>query len=421
MSWFERITRGWARPGRDDAAPTPSSQWTVSGIGFATTGWTLVDSSPASMSWSAPDATLVLTRTPASGASAPIALVEYRNRQRILARSRGEDVVVIEIVPVRQGHVLSSVYKCPSGLGFRYRGVLEFNQETQQFRIESDIGEGGTTGIREAIVNATRASCGEFARGPQNPDGSYQVQGLLIDAYNPAFDQGALNSLSDDDRLDVLFPGHPLSRTRGLLATITASLDLHHDAGVSAAVLETAAIDGPRRQLSLRVVRSLFASFKRFDLLERSLKEELSTSGNTPNLDLATGLVQVGANYHLNGRPGNALPLLTRAESMFVRLLGDEAPPAVVARIHRGAALFKLGRRAEALPLLLRAIKVMESTPVDPAAYMLALATAAQILARQGDGERAAVYAERAKQLMEAVQRPPTSADAGGPRQTEPH
>ena len=78
MSWFEEITRGWARPGRDDAAPTPSTHWTVSGTGFATTGWTLVDSSPTSMSWSS--RTRFSRRHPSCGSGIADAGINWRVR-----------------------------------------------------------------------------------------------------------------------------------------------------------------------------------------------------------------------------------------------------------------------------------------------------------------------------------------------------
>src|SRR5687768_2422583 len=227
MAWLDKLTRRWKRPSDETDRPwppTPPDQWTLSGIRFDTTGWKLVDSSSTTMSWSAPNATLVLSRMDLPLEKLPVPLLEYRNQHRAEARARGEDVVLLETVGVRQGEVLNAVYKRAFGTGFSYRGLVEVHQGAQGFRIESEIGEGGMTGTREAMVNAARISCGEFALGRQNPDGSRQVQGLLIDAYDPAFDEGATNALSDDERLDVLLPAHPLSRTRALLRTIAVSL-----------------------------------------------------------------------------------------------------------------------------------------------------------------------------------------------------
>ena len=168
------------------------------------------------MAWAAPSATLFLTSEPATE-RAPASRVEILNEHRAIARANHEDIVLVDVVRMRCGQVLQAVYKRNAGRGFTYRGLTELQQDGARFRIESEIEEGHTTGVREAMVNAARTSCGEFAVGPAKPDGSRTITGFFHDAYDPAFDEGALNSFTDDERLDVILPHHPLSRTRTLL------------------------------------------------------------------------------------------------------------------------------------------------------------------------------------------------------------
>lgn len=134
--------------------------------------------------------------------------------------------------------------------------------------------------------------------------------------------------------------------------------------------------------------------------LPTTAPEQWTVPGEVPSLELASALMQFGIDRHLNKQAMNAVPALARAESMFVQLSGDDSPQAVLARTHHAVALVKVGRNGQALPLLLRVINVMEKTPVDDATYTLALANAAQLVARKGDAELATKYLDRSRRLM---------------------
>ena len=404
MSWMDKLKRRFARSqgGSDSPPATPRDQWTVSGIYFDTSGWQLTETGPSRMAWTAPAATLVLTSEPASE-RAPASLVDIRNEERASARANEEDIVLIEVAHLSCGQALQAIYKRKSRRGFQYRGVTEVQQRGARFRIESAIDEGHTTGVREAMVGAMIASCGELALGPASADGSRTVIGYFHDAYDPAFDDGAVNSYTDDERLDVITPDHPLSRTRELLRSIAASLTLS-EAGSSAALLHQAVEgdvpSGPRRQLSWPVVRGLYVAANRHDLVEKTLEEELEQLGDAPGLQRATSLMQLGVFRHMRDRPGNALPVLARAEEMFTQLQGEGAASTATARAHHACALFKMGRRSQALPLFINAINVLEKSRPDDATYTLALAHAAQLLAEQGPTELANNYLNRAQRLV---------------------
>jgi hypothetical protein len=158
-------------------------------------------------------------------------------------------------------------------------------------------GRGNFTGTREALVNAVVAQTGELVLGDTKPDGSRTIKGWFQDAYDAAFDAGALNSYTDDERVDPILPAHPLSRTRAWLATLGSTLtSAGGDAG-QALVLEEqpAPARGPRRLLSAAVMRGLYAAINRIDLVEQSLREEIASYGDDPSVRLAGCLLQLAS------------------------------------------------------------------------------------------------------------------------------
>lgn len=409
MSWFNRIFRRRADGQGEDPrpGPTPPERWTVPGVTFDTTGWHLVDADMSRMSWTAPNGRLTLMREEFAAGPPYPTLTDLRNHERDKARGRGEGIVFVDVTTVRSVEVLRAIYKRQDGSGYAYRSVLDVRGRDAQFRIESVMDEGNFTGRREAMVNAMRAQTGDIALGPIQPDGSRALLGHSHDPYDPAFDDTALNAITDDERLDVLMPWHPVSRTRALLDTITGSLRVDPQAfpvRILAMSPRGEELRGPRRQLSYPVLRGLYTAADRFDLAEQALKDELAELGDTPSLRLATCLMQLGTFFHMRDRAGNALPLLSRAEKMFVDLAGHDAPATAMARANHGIALMKIGRRAQALPLLEQAIRVMEKSPPDDSIYILTLAHAAQLLAERGEERTAAEYVSRAQRLMAAQQ-----------------
>ena len=402
MSWFDRIfKRGPSSQEATATVPGPlrPEQWTVPGITFDTSGWQLGEAHASRMSWKAPAGTLTLTREDLPAATPYPSLTDLRNDERAQARAREEDIVQVDVVSIRSVEVLRVICKSRRGSGSVYRLRVEVHGRETCIRIESDIDEGNFTGTREAMVNATRVQAGERVIGPPNPDGSHSIQGFFVDAYDPAFDGGALNSITDDERLDVLLPAHPLSRIRALQETITDSLRISPDISpvrILATSPRSEETRPPRRELSFVVLRHLYGAAERFDLVEAVLQEELAQLGDTPSLDLATVLMQLGIFLHMRDRPGNALPLLSKAERMFLDLTGSDGPGTATARVHHGCALMKLGRRAQSLPLFEQAIPVLEKNRKDDGTYMLALANAAGLLAERGDEQRATEYLSRA-------------------------
>jgi hypothetical protein len=87
--------------------------------------------------------------------------------------------------------------------------------------------ERGVTGERDALVTAQLAERGELeiesAGAPGEPG---KIKHWFQDPYDARYSGAAVYSMSDGDRLDVLFPDHPLSKSRKWLGQIQATLEM---------------------------------------------------------------------------------------------------------------------------------------------------------------------------------------------------
>jgi hypothetical protein len=338
---------------------------------------------------------LTLTKDAVPADHAPATLTALRRQFRAEARARGEDIVLVEVVDTGAGQALQTIYKRRKGLGSEYRGVVEIHQGPHRFRVTTEMDEGNFTGYREALVDALVAETGELVLEDPQPDGSCTIKGWFQDAYEPAFDAGALNSYTDDERVDQFLPAHPLSRTRAWLAMLASTLTSAAAEPGRPLVLEEhpAPARGPRRLLSSTVMRGLYKAVGRMDLVEQSLREEIASCCDDPSLRLAGCLLQLGVVLDRQELSGDALPLLARAEGLFEALAGPDSAECCMAATHHAWVLAKLDRPAEALPRFRRAITKFDS-PEHEMMRMLALAGASDILREreseeeQREGER---------------------------------
>ena len=406
MSWRDWLRKAIGRspPGADDLPPATSpEQWTVPGIFFDTEGWRLESASATAMEWSAPHARLNLTTTDPAATDAAT-LTELRARYRADARSRGEDIVEVERVAAGSGHALSVLIKQRSGMAANYRSTVQVHSGTRRFVIAGEFNEGSYTGTREALVSAAVVStCGLDLGGP-GPDGSRTLRGFLQDAYDPAFDNGALNSYTDDRRVDELLPAHPLSRARRWLAQLERTVALTADASPLSLILDENPPPASRPRLLLRseTMWHLYESANRPDLLKAALADEIASLGNQPNDRAALCWLYRGCLDNKAGHYLDALSSLQKADAMYRALGAEEARPMAEVQTHLGMALRHLGREDEALPRLREAIRLLESHPSEQL-EMLATSQAAAILEGRrspSDQEEARRYVERSMSLL---------------------
>jgi hypothetical protein len=265
------------------------------------------------------------------------------------------------------------------------------------------------TGGREAAVSAQLWSLGEIKVADlENATGPTRIKGWFLDPYDSTHDEDALNSLSDEVRLDPTFPEHPLSKIRAALAIVCASLELHQSSvapeGPIAARLEPSV--GPRRCLTRAALHEIYWALGRNDLLEKELLAELQSadpSGTSEEPNVAKLLVMLGIVQHnLNNVPF-AKTTLERACRIFESTSGPNHRDVAVALVHLGRAQRTLTRFLDARHSLGRAIAILDREPPNAGVHLLsALGLQCDVLANLGSLTQARLVVERAQRMMQA-------------------
>lgn len=200
---------------------TARDRWTIRGVYFDTAGWRLTDASETTMTWEGDfGGTMTLTKDAAvAGTDQRVDVAVARGEHRARAAQRGGGLVSVELVEIPHATTaLEVITKHPHGLGYGFEGrlVVDVNRERYTLQI---AGDEARTGVREAMVNGVRMQLGEIdlaamMSGPVDAGGGRAIPGMKLDPYDSAYDAAATYSASDDPRVDVLVPKHPLAVIR---------------------------------------------------------------------------------------------------------------------------------------------------------------------------------------------------------------
>ena len=112
------------------------------------------------------------------------------------------------------------IYKTQEGTGYLFTGRLSVVYSGFPQNWTAVCGEAGTTGVREAVVAAQMLEAGTLTldeyeeRWAQDP----------YDSEYHGIDRSTLRFISDDESYDSLFPDHPLSRLRRILAQLADAI-----------------------------------------------------------------------------------------------------------------------------------------------------------------------------------------------------
>jgi len=201
----------------------------------------------------------------------------------------------------------------------------------------------------------------------EEAEGGKPIKGWFQDPYDPSYPGRALYSMSDDDRLDALFPYHPLSKIRAFLTRVQNTLVI--DQAFSGDLVQVPAVPdaegspGPRHLLSHTTVGSLYLVTERFDQAEKVLADsitEIEHASGVNHLDLARTLFLLGMARDAQGKQVDAEPVLSRAWSIFKANLGDDHTETAQAALNLARMHVVLGRYDDAEPLLQQALRFFE-------------------------------------------------------------
>jgi hypothetical protein len=307
---------------------------------------------------------------------------------------------------------LETIIKRRQGRGFGFDGQLDVGYAAVEYTLRIS-GNEGLTGMREAAVNAKMIELGEIdiaalMSGPPGADGAQAVKELAPrDPYDPEFDDDAIYAASDDERLDPIFPGHPLTVVRDVLTRARKTWVADAGRPGEENLVPPAGPGGPRRLLSDAVVRELYWITGRNDLLEAELTAAIASAeaaGREMDAASARLLTMLGVVQHNSQNALKARNTLRKAERTLTTVLGDHRDTGC-ALVLLGRSEITLSRYLDAERSLRRAVAILERQPTADLHLRNALALLASSLAQQNRAGEAAQVLERLQRLPEPPHR----------------
>jgi len=399
-NWLQKISRAFQKT---PAVPddTPLEAWTIEVIRFATKGWRLGTTGPSAMTWSDPaDSVMTLVETAGAEVLNVDELAQWRDLYRKKAERAGGGIVSVEIRQTAGRNVLEVIVKQPHGRGFDFESTLVIPADSRTFTITIKATEGATSGLREAMVSSVMLELGEVAFGAASqPGGPRPVIGFRQDPYDARWDESAIHTVTDDERVDLMCPDHPLSWLRRQLRTLheSISLDDTGDMATHGASADAQVSSVPRRLLSDVCIRELLWRHERFDVLQPMIEGAVAAAP-APEIR-AHELLLLGIVQGRMSRPLEGLKSLTL--SLEIMSAGADEVLSAVTRMHLARAISEVGDLDEAQQLLLESLKVLEKRPPNDLVLAMALNSYGTLLIKSGSPQEAMPYVLRAQDLVQ--------------------
>ena len=198
---------------------------TINSLRFDTTGWQKSDQTPELIRWQSGAPELLslhfFERAPDIG----VALEQDALRQfyREAVASLGGAIVSVDTCYISNLLCFKNIIKLPQPeRGMTYVGSITIPFLDRSYVIKIQCAEIGVTGERDATILQRLFDEGAV----QLNEETQQLDGWFSDPYDKSFLAPVLRNRSDDEKYDAEFPGHPLSRTRLVLNSVSVSLEI---------------------------------------------------------------------------------------------------------------------------------------------------------------------------------------------------
>ena len=405
MSW----TDWFSRRGSDES-PRPS----LRDVTFDTTGLRVAKRSAESIEWLHPDNDRLIARMDRVSADHPLGpwtLDWFGVECRRASALRGGGLVSVALGRAGGIPIAKAISKFEDPPGYLYTGTMMIRFRDATYSVTLEAGEHGTTGTREAVVTQVLISSGELQISPVVPPAtSAKLKGWFRDPYDDAYQGPILHSLSDDDRLDQLFPAHPLSKIRRWFTsteqTLTVADDLRGD--VVDPSPSAAFENETHHRVPVYALGILYLQEGRLDLAEPMLRDAIPLRDNEPVLDapqVGKILIMLGVVRENMDRLEGAVWALEWAVRAFRATVGEGDSETIRARANLARVYVSLGRCEEAEQLLTEVLPFLEDQRNNAE---LAVAVNAMGLVRQTQNRHAEAIAcfDRALTLFETLQPP---------------
>jgi len=406
MAWKLRFGGDSPRPALED-------------VTFDTIGFVKARSGRDAWEWQNAAGDRIVARIERAAPDRPLPAWTLEN-MRATIRQRAMDAGggLISVTADRVGPVplIIAIRKVRSGVGFAYDGSVMIRFGDAAYEVTIDAREERLTGARESMAAAILFQVGELrvpVPPPGHPRGApLRMPDLTGDPYDSQYDESAPHSKSDDERLDEIISGHPLSRVRGWLArareTLAVAPDLHGDLvapGIDAGPSED------RYRMSALSLAILAMHAGRPDLVERFIVDEIAPGGAEPALDVPRAgdmLIFLGVAREALGRLDAAAWAHERAVAAFRAAHGEDHAQTIRAKSNLARVYAAQDRCAEAESLLDVVVPAFEASG-DRSELALALHALGRVRQSQSRHVDALALLERSLLLFEGLEHPPIS------------
>lgn len=333
-----------------------------------------------------------------------------RSAARTAASLRQGGIVSVTFRTATGIPIAEVISKFTDGTGYLYEGAVMIRFADALYSLTLQAREHRATGTREAIATGLLIQLGELTLPAPVPGGSTPLEGWFRDPYDDTYAGPSLHTLSDDERLDPMFPAHPVSKVRGWFTAVEQTLSVSED--VRDQILDPPAeafgSGEPGHRIRPHALGILYLQTGRPDLAERFLAEAVPLVAGEPNLGTPGAgqhLMLLGLSREMSGRTEDAVWAHEWAVRASVQAHGSEHPESVRARANLARSYAALGRHQEAEPLLRQVIPIFEAQENESE---LAVAVNALGLVRQSQDRHAEALVEfqRALTLFEKLKGP---------------
>lgn len=300
-------------------------------VQFDTADWKPIRAASGTSQWQDGDGDTLRVRIshePARFLADLVDLPSLRQHYRLQAEAAHGAIVSVEMVSVHGVPAVEVITKFERLPAYAFEGTLVFPFEASHCIVTIGSIERGTTGVRDAIITSHLVGRGELGLELPEKGAVGSMKGWFQDPYLEDYRGVMLHSLSDDERLDPLFPRHPLSKVRRALARVeetatldgTARADPRLPTGLVAASRDSkGGPDRARRPLAAVSVASLYMQAGQFDVAESMLRESLLAPSGSGDSTFAETTMELARVHLLRGKSGEAVAELRRVVEMRER------------------------------------------------------------------------------------------------------
>lgn len=202
-------------------------QATLNSLSIPNFDWELVKHDNHIKQWINPTQTIGLSinffdQKPDLPTAKGVSVLRRFYRDQIVTQNGG--LIEVDFVELKKHQAIRTIFKVPQDpTGMTYLAGLTIPFKKCSYVIKIQAVEVGTTGMRETLITDQLFKEGKITLGENG------FEGWFSDPYDPSFDQGIQMNFSEDSTYDSMFPDHPLSQARMLLAQIESEIVFAED------------------------------------------------------------------------------------------------------------------------------------------------------------------------------------------------